>query len=234
MDRTDSTSGSGPVVAGAAHRRVVALTDRRATDLAAAGAYRALARQLDADLAGAEGGRCVLLTSVDRDHQPCDAATDLALTLADELGRSVLLVDAAFSGEGLTGRLGLAGDAGLAEALRGRAGADAPCATDHPRVRMLPVGRVGPEGVPLISTEVSAMLARWRREHEYVLVCADPLLRDNRGLVFPALADRVLLLAVEDRTRIDDLETCRRALESCKSAKIGVVLSRPKKRWFGF
>ena len=50
--------------------------------------------------------------------------------------------------------------------------------------------------------------------------------------VFPSLVDHVLLLAVEGRTLLEDLDASRQALADSKANKVGLVLTKPRRRWF--
>ncbi len=233
---------NGPVggSSGAQRHRVAGWLSRHfranSRDSAATQSYRRLALQLDFDLGKKEKGHSLMLTAPDSAGITCEATLELAHFLAAELGHRVLLVDGSFGVGGISALLGHEASPGLMDLPRDGTGVlgNAVVPTGQEGVFLLAAGRPGPDGaVPIRTDELRAVLEAGCAKFDYVLVPSCPILRDPRCLVFPSLVDLVLLLAVEGKTFLDDLDASRRALTACKATKVGLVLTKQPRRWLG-
>ncbi|RVU45110.1 exopolysaccharide biosynthesis protein [Rubrivivax rivuli] len=138
-------------------------------------------------------------------------ALNLALAMAAELDRTVLLVDADLSGGGLQSLLGLGDAPGLGEHLGEGTPLDALLVNPGvPRLVVLPGGRRGgPASAELLATRAMQRLGqeiKQRYPDRMVIIDMPPLLDTADAMALLPLADTTLLVAEEHGTALADLE----------------------------
>jgi len=190
--------------------------------------YRFLARQLAKDVAGVEGAPKIVVSSTGSLELSSEILLMLAYFLQDEFRCRILLVDGTFRQGGISHRLGIANPLGFMDYL---------CSKDcQPETLIVPTGNknvfVMPSGSGLSMDQqlverdqISARLNRASRSFAYVIVQQDRILNDSRYLVFNEIADLVLLHAVEQKTRQNDLELCQKVYEDHSIHGVRLVLS---------
>lgn len=193
------------------------------------GELRRLALQLHVDLAVEGRGRCVLLVAPDDAELCVQPALDVAALMARELGRRVVLVDAAPAARALSAAFGAQAAPGLLDRLRdpGRPLAALLRPAGAEGLRLLPAGQ-GAAGALLSARSLGELLAELHRDCDDVLLLGPPLLADASGAALPALADGVLLFAAEGKSRLSELDAARAALQTCGARKVGLVLTLPE------
>ncbi len=157
-------------------------------------------------------------------------AVNLALAVAAELDRTVLLVDADLSGRGLQTLFGLEGELGLAEQLvRGAPLAELLVNPGLPRFVLLPGGASGgAASAELLGTRAAQQLmqeVKQRYPDRIVIVDLPPLLDTADALSFLPLADTTLLVLEEHTTTLADMESANELLAPFDL--LGAVLTRP-------
>lgn len=197
-------------------------------------AFGLLALRLRGDIVVEGRGRSVLVAATDDDAVGLEAALELAWTLADHFGHSVLLVDAAFGDAALGTQLGLLGRPGLADWLDPAEGSAAPALqelvqpTQHPRIQVLPQGGAG--RLPVVHDQaVQRLMQQAASGYDFVVVRASVLRPAQRVLEFGALADAALLFAVEEVSTTPQVARAQRLLHDCGARRVGLVLTqRPR------
>lgn len=202
--------------------------------------FRRLAMQLEVDLPEGKTAHTLVITSAVADDQTCGAAAALAFSLAEEFDKRVLLIEGAIT-PAMSDRIESAQTKGLLDLLAddGNAGEDIGIRaamfikpTDHDRVFVLPGGvRQSDRPARLRYNRLASVVAAVRDHYDYVLIQAGPVLEDPSARALAGIADRVLLLATEDRTRLEHLDASRTALAEAKSGKVGIVLLKPRRGW---
>ena len=199
-----------------------------------AGLYRQLAVKLEFELANGVPGHSLLLTAPRGSSATVEAMMELGWELAENLGHRVLLVDGSFSESGVAAATGYGSEPGLADVLSGSPDKLESLVrpTLHERVFVLPTGG-SPQGgsAALKAVDFRGVLHRAYPRFDYLLIQGPPLMEDPRALLFLPAADRVLLLALEGRTSMEDLEASRRKLAPCPPDQLGLILVRPPRRW---
>src|SRR5688572_621009 len=133
--------------------------------------WRRIALRLRYDLPSGDASRSLMLVAAGEGELDARASLDLAECLADELGKPVLVVDAAPRERRLSRLLKCAELRGLTDALTEP---ELPLGeivlrTTHPNVAIVPAGIVA-EQVGHVATErVAAVLEAFQRDHEVVL-----------------------------------------------------------------
>lgn len=198
---------------------------RRAKDKDAA-AYRRLALQLHYDAPQGGGGtRSAMLLSPTASPLSAPGALSLASSLAQELGSSVVLVDACTSQPEVTSMLGLLESPGWANLLEedntSLESVVLPTSTEG--LWFLPAGRACGIAPSAIVLEAAAKALHQR--FDFVLISGGSLLDEGSGLGLLPYLGCVLLMVTENETKVEELEAAQRALKLCRAQKVHLVLT---------
>ena len=190
-------------------------------------AYGRMALQLHHDLPAVAGKRTVMLTCANNAPLAAYASICLAHSLAEELQRSVVLVDAHARAGDVSRLLGCSAALGFSDMLLDpmlHPGALMQ-ATSHPLVSVLPAGVAAGLRRPRAPADIERVLRAIADGPEFVLLHAGPVLDDTAALSLAPFVARVLLLAFENDTLLGDLDLAQRALRACKAQQIGLVIA---------
>jgi hypothetical protein len=196
-------------------------------------AYRRLALQLHYDLPQESETRCALLLTPVRCRSAA-AGLGLALSLGEELRKPVLLIDACPTRPEITETLGCNNAPGWADLLRDPKQnlKDFVLPTSSEHTGFLPAGYIR-HGVSSPEA-LQNRLAEAQRQFDFVLLSGGSVLEDPAGLALLPNAGSVLLLVLENETRVEDLEAAERALALCKARNVRIVLTSPVRGELGF
>ncbi|OFW27879.1 MAG: hypothetical protein A3H97_16580 [Acidobacteria bacterium RIFCSPLOWO2_02_FULL_65_29] len=197
-----------------------------------AGSFSLLALRLERDLPRQGRGRSILVAATDDDAVGVEATLELAWCLAEELGHSVLLVDGALDVRALSAALGHAEQPGLVELL------DTPIhdqatlrsvvqPTLHERIAVLPHGN-GAGDRATRAEAIRDLLAAACNHYGFVLVHGSILVEGSRSMAFSSLVDAALLIAVEEKTTLDQVTRGQRLLNDCGASRVALVLANPQ------
>lgn len=200
------------------------LVAARAPDSAVAEQYRALRMRI----AQGENGhqyRALIVTSPAAGDGKTLTALNLALTMAQEFHRRVLLVDADLRKGRLHDLLGLPASPGLSDVLAGEATLEqALVSIPAFHLTVLPSG--GPTGLPaemLGSVEMRRSLDLLRTQYDRIILDTPPAVALADVGVLAPMADGVLLVVRAGRTSRPDID---RALREVHPAQVvGLVLN---------
>jgi protein-tyrosine kinase len=167
--------------------------------------FRVLKRALLAQLAGNARGNRILICSAYSGEGKTFCAINLALSLAAEKDREILLVDADFGKPSIPEMLGLTAGPGLMDALADPAIAIEDCVlrTDLPSLSILPAGQRSNDDIEhLASARTGALLARLTegRPERIILFDSPPLLAASAAPVLASHAAIALLVVRADST----------------------------------
>jgi exopolysaccharide/PEP-CTERM locus tyrosine autokinase len=202
---------------------VVCITDPRS---AAAEQYRKLkARILNAT--ASDFLNTIMVTSSDAAEGKSLTALNLAITLAEELDLTVLLVDADLRKPTLHQLLGLNSPKGLSEYLKGEIALDeALIRTGIGKLVLLPGGEPPENAAELLSSERMKLLIdelKSRYKDRYIIFDSSPLLVTADPLSFGKYVKNIIFVLQEGRT---SEKSARQALSLMKGWNIlGVVFN---------
>jgi protein-tyrosine kinase len=167
--------------------------------------FRLLKRELLALLPGKERGNRILVCSANSGDGKTFCAINLALSLAAEKDREILLVDADFGKPGIPEKLGLTPRQGLMDALADPTIAIEDCVirTDIASLSVLPAGqRSNDDTEYLASARTEQLLRRLTegRPERIVIFDSPPLLAASPAAVLASHVAVALLVARADRT----------------------------------
>lgn len=190
-----------------------------------------LALRLDRQLGNEERGCTIFIAGADDDAAGAEACAELALSLADEYGRSVLMIDATFGEHGIGSLLGDGRGLGLTDLLEEEqpdlamvTGALLP--TSHALVSCLPAGqRTGSRVASASVKRLRSFLDVAGSGVDFVLVQGANVLAGGRSLAFVALCDANLVVVLEGKTRVERIEMARDILLDCGAQRVGLILA---------
>ncbi|MFZ2997808.1 AAA family ATPase [Sphingobium sp.] len=167
--------------------------------------FRLLKRDLLARMQVSERGNRILVCSAHSGDGKTFCAINLALSLAAEKDREILLIDADFGKPGIPEALGIEGGPGLMDALADPTIAieDIVIRTDIPSLAVLPAGqRSNADTEYLSSARTEQLLARLTegRPDRIVIFDSPPLLAASSGAVLASHAAIALLVVRADST----------------------------------
>ncbi len=223
--RNDSTKpgldGRPPIVANSS---LVTIVD---PDSPAAEEYRKLKTTLGRQGAVRSGRRVLVVTSCVSGEGKSLTAINLAVTMAQDTDRGVLLIDADLRRPSLAGYLGIEEGAGLSGCLRsGTPVRSAVIGTVVPRLEILPAGQAVRNPVELLaSPSLGAVLEelKARRPDQMIVIDTPPILPFAETQALAARADGILFVVREGAVTTHELQD---ALENIDERKLlGVVFN---------
>lgn len=185
---------------------------------------------------GIERANLILITSSVPGEGKTFTAVNLALSIAMERDRTVLLVDADVAKPSISRLLGIREQAGLIDVLEGKSVkvSDVLLKTDIPNLSLLPAGRLHQHSTELLASQAMKRLAcelSARYPDRIVIFDSPPLLAASQGSVLATLVGQVVLVVESDTTPQYIVKESTSKLEACKV--VGCVLNKTKKG-FGF
>lgn len=190
--------------------------------------WRRLAMRLRYDLGPGEGPRSLMVvTAGEEDEFEARCSLELAESLAEELGKPVLVVDASPRERRLSRLLKCAELRGLTDAL---VEPEVPLAeivlrTTHPNVSIVPAGIIADPAGHVAADRVALLLEAFQRDHEVVLFSGGSVPANGLALALVPVVGRILLLAAENETTSEDFEAAQEALRVRNARDVGVVLA---------
>ena len=184
------------------------------------------------------GGRVVLITSSIASEGKTTFSSNLAVVLAQS-NRKVLLVDMDLRRGTLRRRLGMDPQPGLSALLAGQE-PHAPLGSfsnDLPRLHVLLAGVTPPNPSELLEFGMQKCVAQWRKDYDFIVLDAPPVLPVTDAVLVNPLADITLLLTRVRLTERPQLRQSYRTLTEGTEHYTGVVLNglRPRdESYYGY
>lgn len=185
---------------------------------------------------GIERANLILITSSVPGEGKTFTAVNLALSIAMEREKTVLLVDADVAKPSISKLLGIGEHAGLIDLLEGKnvRVQDVMLRTDIPNLSILPAGRLHQHSTELLASDAMKRLTKelsQRYPDRVVIFDSPPLLAASQGAVLAGLVGQVVLVIESEMTPQYIVQEAIAKLESCKV--VGTVLNKTK-TGFGF
>jgi len=169
--------------------------------------------------------RTLLVSSAQPGEGKTFCALNLALSISGEPDTEVLLVDGDFPNPQVLNMLGLAGEAGLVDALADpRLDPESlVLRTDLPGLSVLPAGRQVANVTELLASErardVVERLAG-ARSNRIILIDSPPVLMASPATVLAGLAGQLVMVVRADATRESDLREALELLSACERVSL--------------
>jgi len=163
----------------------------------------------------------IMVTSANSGEGKSLTAINLAISLAQEVSHSALLIDADLRRPSISPYLGITAETGLAECLRD--GVDVSSviiSTSVPKLDILPAGRSVSNPVELLSSpKMKSLLLELKRlnPERYIILDTPPTLPFAESQIISLLVDGLLFVVKEGETTVQDLQD---SLDILKGTKI--------------
>lgn len=195
-------------------------------------AYRRLALQLHYDLPREQGNRSLLIATPSRSPLSAHASALIARSFAEQLHSPVILADSSRE-RTLSNLLACDGAPGVDDLLasRRREVAEFLLPTTSEYVSFLPAGRHSGEGTPAPADRIGFLVEAAREASDLFLISGGAILEDPLSLALAPHVGCVLLLAVENETRLDDLRDAEEALARCRASRVALVFTKQLPGW---
>ncbi|CAL1239518.1 XrtA-associated tyrosine autokinase [Candidatus Methylocalor cossyra] len=185
---------------------------------------------------GIDRANLILVTSSVPGEGKTFTAMNLALSIAMEREKTVLLIDADVAKPSIGGLLGLPAGLGFTDLLKDKNVhfSDVVFKTDIPNFSLMPAGKHDRHSTELLASDAMKRLANElsaRYPDRIVIFDSPPLLVATQGAVLASLVGQVILVVEADTTPQYVVQEAVAKLESCEI--VGCVLNKTKKG-FGF
>jgi protein-tyrosine kinase len=185
---------------------------------------------------GIERANLILVTSSVPGEGKTFTAVNLALSIAMERGRTVLLIDADVAKPSIAGILGIPAEVGLTDLLKDKSlsFSDVAIKTDIPNFTLMPAGKQDRHSTELLASDAMKQLANElsaRYPDRIVIFDSPPLLAATQGAVLANVVGQVVLVIEADSTPQYIVQESISKLGGCEV--VGCVLNKTKKG-FGF
>ncbi len=196
-------------------------------------AFRRIKRPILANAFGKESalienGNIVMICSSLPGEGKTFNAINISMSIAIELDKTVLLVDADLPKRTTSKLFGLGNEVGLMDVLVGEESlTNAVVSTDLPDFKILPAGRKHEHGTELLASDkmfnlITELSERYK--DRIIIFDTPPLLITSEAQVLTGLAGQVVLIVEADRTLKHDVEDAVNILDQSKP--IGLVLNK--------
>lgn len=198
----------------------------------AAEGYKLLRTKLEFSFQDEGSSRVIGITSAAAGEGKTTTAANLACNFA-ALGKRVLMIDCDMRRSSLHERLPVKSNPGLSEFLSGQGAQGEVLQTctleDKISFQTITAGSMPPNPVELLgSSPMRALLARMRKEYELILLDLPPIGEVGDALTAAELADGMLVVVQQDKTKRKMLEPALRQLQSVESRILGFVLNKQR------
>lgn len=179
--------------------------------------------------AAVENGNLIMITSALPGEGKTFTAINLAMSIALERDRTVLLVDSDVAKPGISSYLGDDAQYGLVDYLLNE---DMPLSdvlvqTDVPKLRLLPAGRRHPHSTELLSSQSMQRLTQdlaHRYPDRIVIFDSPPLLATSEASVLAGLMGQIVMVVESERTSQEVIREALALLDP--NSMVGLVLNK--------
>ncbi len=213
----------GTPVASNIDPRIVTYFDRHSI---IAEQYRMLRTNLQS-MKSNQGFRTLMVTSAMHSEGKTVTSINLALTLAQQPNCNVLLIDADLRKGNVQRWLGLDAPFGLSETLsNGHRPEEAVVKVEGSTLKILPAGKITSEPSDLLdSSKMREILQHFKRQFDYILVDAPPVLLVSDPSIISRYVDGVLFVVRAGRTQRKQVLHAQAKLEQVRARTIGSILT---------
>ncbi len=172
--------------------------------------------------------RSLYVTAPSEGAGSSSCAYALALALRELVNEPVLLIDGNFENPGLNNQFNLNEWSGFADWLRSddQDPSDYICKVKNHEIHVMGTGQVAAEH-PLrgLAEQIPERVKLLLEVYPYIVLDA-PAINQSGSLNLAALFNGVILVAAENQTRIESLETAKQQLQQAGANLVGSILNR--------
>ncbi len=194
--------------------------------------FRRVKRHIFANVANAEPGvatNLIMVTSPLAHEGKTFCAVNFAISMAMEMDRTVLLVDADVAKPSVPGVLGFKAEAGLMDVLydRGVDLADVLCKTNIEKLNILPAGKGRHHATEMLGSDMMRALLQEMAERypdRIIIFDSPPLLAASEASVLAGNMGQIVMVVEAGKTTETALKEALSRIESCRN--VGLLLNK--------
>jgi exopolysaccharide/PEP-CTERM locus tyrosine autokinase len=182
------------------------------------------------DLNGIERANLVLVTSSLPGEGKTFTAANLALSIATERDKTVMLIDGDVAKPSISKLFGIESKKGLIDLIEGEASfQDVLLHTDIPNLAIMPAGKIHEQSTEILASSamkeiISEISSRYK--DRVVIIDSPPLLAATQGEVLASLVGQVVMVIESDSTAQHLVSEAAEKLASCEV--VGCVLNKSR------
>jgi protein-tyrosine kinase len=194
--------------------------------------FRRVKRHILANMTNAEAGaaaKLIMVTSPFANEGKTFCAINLAISMAMEMDRTVLLVDADVAKPSVPGTLGFKSENGLMDVLykRGTELPDVLCKTNIDKLTILPAGKGRHHATELLASDAMRLLLQEMAERysdRIIIFDSPPLLAASEASVLASRMGQIVMVVEAGKTTETALKEALSRVESCPN--VGLLLNK--------
>jgi receptor protein-tyrosine kinase len=194
--------------------------------------FRRVKRHVLANMANAEDGvpgNLIMVTSPFSHEGKTFCAVNFAISMAMEMDRTVLLVDADVAKPSIPGVLGFKSDTGLMDVLYDRSIdlADVLCKTNIEKLTILPAGKGRHHATEMLGSEMMRALLQEMAERysdRIIIFDSPPLLAASEASVLGGHMGQIVMVVEAGKTTETALKDALSRIENCRN--VGLLLNK--------
>ncbi|HDL90100.1 MAG TPA: polysaccharide biosynthesis tyrosine autokinase, partial [Thermodesulforhabdus norvegica] len=183
------------------------------------------------DSNGIERANLVLVTSSLPGEGKTYTAANLALSIATERDKTVMLIDGDVAKPSISKLFGIESKKGLIDLIEGEVSfQDVVLRTDIPNLSIMPAGKLHEQSTEILASSamkklISEISSRYK--DRVIIIDSPPLLAATQGAVLASLVGQVVMVVESDKTPQHIINEAVEKLSSCEV--VGCVLNKSRK-----
>lgn len=169
--------------------------------------------------------KVLLVTSTEAGEGKSTISSNLALSLSQD-NKKVIIVDGDLRKPSVHKQFRISGSVGLTEVLIGEQSLDSVKYKINPYLYAITSGHIPPNPAELLaSEEMEKVIEKLREEYDYVIIDTNPIGLVADAQILSSKVDGVILVARYEKTKKENLLSCKKMIDQVGGNTIGVVLN---------
>ena len=169
--------------------------------------------------------KVLLVTSTEAGEGKSTISSNLALSLSQD-NKKVIIIDGDLRKPSVHKQFRISGSVGLTELLIGEEALEKIKHKINPYLDAIASGHIPPNPAELLaSEEMEKVIEKLREEYDYVIIDTNPIGLVADAQILSSKVDGVILVARYEKTKKENLLSCKKMIDQVGGDTIGVVLN---------
>lgn len=169
--------------------------------------------------------KVLLVTSTEAGEGKSTISSNLALSLSQD-NKKVIIIDGDLRKQSVHKQFRISGSVGLTELLIGEEALEKIKHKINPYLDAIASGHIPPNPAELLaSEEMEKVIEKLREEYDYVIIDTNPIGLVADAQILSSKVDGVILVARYEKTKKENLLSCKKMIDQVGGNTIGVVLN---------
>ncbi|MBS6601229.1 MAG: CpsD/CapB family tyrosine-protein kinase [Clostridium sp.] len=169
--------------------------------------------------------KVLLVTSTEAGEGKSTISSNLALSLSQD-NKKVIIIDGDLRKPSVHKQFRISGSVGLTELLIGEEALEKIKHKINPYLDAIASGHIPPNPAELLaSEEMEKVIEKLREEYDYVIIDTNPIGLVADAQILSSKVDGVILVARYEKTKKENLLSCKKMIDQVGGNTIGVVLN---------